>query len=104
MAAPRCCGGRFTRFSYAATVAEVSVDEDTGQVSVDKIWCPRLWFFLPSTHWVGGKDRCTAVYGWVWPRPSAKKRYWEGLHMNSNSSRLPLSHRNGITRYRGEID
>lgn len=70
-------------FSYAATVAEVSVDEDTGQVSVDKIWCAHDCGFAINPLSVEGQ-----VHGGVWMGMAQaiceETRYWEGLHMNSN--------------------
>ncbi len=70
-------------FSYAATVAEVTVDEDTGQVSVDKIWCAHDCGFAINPLSVEGQ-----IHGGVWMGLAQalceETRYWEGLHMNAN--------------------
>ena len=70
-------------FSYATTVAEVSVDEDTGQVSVDKIWCAHDCGFAINPLSVEGQ-----IQGGVWmglaQAMSEETRYQAGMHMNSN--------------------
>jgi 4-hydroxybenzoyl-CoA reductase subunit alpha len=70
-------------YSYAATVVEVSVDEDTGQVSVDKIWCAHDCGFAINPMSVEGQ-----VHGGVWMGLAQaiceETRYQDGLHMNSN--------------------
>ena len=70
-------------FSYAATVAEVSVDEDTGQVSVDKIWCAHDCGFAINPLSVEGQ-----IQGGVWMGMAQaiceETRYQEGMHMNPN--------------------
>jgi 4-hydroxybenzoyl-CoA reductase subunit alpha len=70
-------------FSYAATAAEVTVDEDTGQLTVDKIWCAHDCGFAINPLSVEGQ-----VQGGVWmglaQAISEETRYREGLHMNGN--------------------
>ena len=54
-------------YSYSAQVVEVSVDEETGVVTVDKVWvahdCGKALNRLRS------RARCRARYGWAWARP-----------------------------------
>lgn len=70
-------------FSYAATVVQVSIDEDTGQISVDKIWCAHDCGFAINPLSVEGQ-----IHGGVWMGLAQaiceETRYWQGLHMNSN--------------------
>jgi 4-hydroxybenzoyl-CoA reductase subunit alpha len=64
-------------------VAEVSVDEDTGQVSVDKIWCAHDCGFAINPLSVEGQ-----IQGGVWMGMAQaiceETRYQEGMHMNPN--------------------
>ena len=70
-------------FSYGATVAEVSVDQDTGQISVDKIWVAHDCGFAINPMSVEGQ-----VQGGVWmglaQAISEQTRYTNGLHMDAN--------------------
>jgi 4-hydroxybenzoyl-CoA reductase subunit alpha len=54
-------------YSYSAQVVEVSVDEETGEVTVDKVWvahdCGKALNALTS------RARCRARCGWAWVRP-----------------------------------
>ena len=70
-------------YSYGATVAEVSVDEDTYQVTVDKIWCAHDCGFAINPLSVEGQ-----IQGGVWmglgQAISEETGYQNGLHMNAN--------------------
>jgi len=70
-------------YSYAATVAEVSVDEDTGIVKVEKIWVAHDCGFAINPLSVEGQ-----VQGAVWmglgQAISEETRYNEGLPMSAN--------------------
>ncbi|GIT54521.1 MAG: hypothetical protein Ct9H300mP16_16810 [Pseudomonadota bacterium] len=58
-------------FSYAACVVEVVVDEDTGEVTVDRVWVAHDWA-LRSTHWLS-RDRSRVPCGWAWDRRSVRR-------------------------------
>lgn len=70
-------------YSYGASVAEVTVDEDTGQVVVDKIWVGHDCGFAINPLSVEGQ-----VQGGVWmglaQAISEETSYIDGLHMNAN--------------------
>ena len=70
-------------FSYAAAVAEVSVDEDTGVVTVDKVWAAHDCGFALNPLSVEGQ-----VQGAVWmglgQALSEETRYFEGLPVGAN--------------------
>ena len=70
-------------FSYAATVVEVSVDETTGRVTVDKVWVAHDCGFAINPLSVEGQ-----VQGAVWmglgQGLSEETRYLEGLPVGPN--------------------
>ncbi|MCW9046305.1 MAG: 4-hydroxybenzoyl-CoA reductase subunit alpha [Alphaproteobacteria bacterium] len=70
-------------FSYAATIAQVDVDEDTGLVTVEKIWVAHDCGFAINPLSVEGQ-----VQGAVWmglaQAFSEETRYQDGLHMAPN--------------------
>jgi 4-hydroxybenzoyl-CoA reductase subunit alpha len=70
-------------FSYAATVAEVEVDEDTGRVTVDKVWVAHDCGFAINPLAVEGQ-----VQGAVWmglgQALSEETRYLKGLPVGPN--------------------
>ncbi len=70
-------------YSYGVTAAEVSVDEITGLVSVEKIWCAHDCGLAINPLSVEGQ-----VQGGVWMGMaqafSEETRYHEGLHINPN--------------------
>ncbi len=70
-------------YSYGATVAEVTVDEDTGLVTVDKIWCAHDCGFAINPLSVEGQ-----VQGGVWmglgQAISEETGFQNGMHMNAN--------------------
>lgn len=70
-------------YSYGATVAEVTVDEDTYQVTVDKIWCAHDCGFAINPLSVEGQ-----IQGGVWmglgQAISEETGFQNGLHMNPN--------------------
>jgi 4-hydroxybenzoyl-CoA reductase subunit alpha len=70
-------------FSYAATVAEVTVDEDTGMVTVDKVWTAHDCGFAINPLSVEGQ-----VQGAVWmglgQALSEETRYLSGLPVGAN--------------------
>ncbi len=70
-------------YSYGATVAEVTVDEDTGLVTVDKIWCAHDCGFAINPLSVEGQ-----IQGGVWmglgQAISEETGFQNGLHMNAN--------------------
>ncbi|MCF7980929.1 MAG: molybdopterin-dependent oxidoreductase, partial [Pseudomonadales bacterium] len=70
-------------YSYGATVAEVTVDEDTYQVTVDKIWCAHDCGFAINPLSVEGQ-----IQGGVWmglgQAISEETGFQNGLHMNAN--------------------
>ncbi len=70
-------------FSYAATVAEVSVDEDTGQVTVDNVWVAHDCGYAINPLSVEGQ-----IQGAVWmglgQAISEETRYWNGLPLCAN--------------------
>jgi len=75
--------GSSMAFSYAASVAEVSVDADTGTVRVDKIWVAHDCGFALNPLSVEGQ-----VQGAVWmglgQALSEETRYHEGLPVGAN--------------------
>ena len=70
-------------FSYAATVAEVSVDEDTGQVTVDQLWVAHDCGYAINPLSVEGQ-----IQGAVWMGMGQilgeEIRYHEGLPVGPN--------------------
>jgi 4-hydroxybenzoyl-CoA reductase subunit alpha len=70
-------------YSYAATVAEVSVDEDTGRVTVDRVWTAHDCGFAINRLAVEGQ-----VEGAVWmglgQALSEENRYDDGLPVGAN--------------------
>lgn len=70
-------------YSYGVSAAEVSVDPDTGLVTVDKIWCAHDCGLAINPLSVEGQ-----VQGGVWmgmaQALSEETRYNDGLHMNPN--------------------
>lgn len=70
-------------YSYGASVAEVTVDEDTGLVTIDKIWCAHDCGLALNPLSVEGQ-----VQGGVWmgmaQALSEETAYHEGLHLNPN--------------------
>ena len=80
-AAPR--SGSTAGFSYAAQVVEVSVDEDTGAVTVERVWvahdCGRALNPLAVEGQVQG-----AVWMGMGQALSEETQYHEGLHLRAN--------------------
>jgi len=70
-------------YSYGVSAAEVTVDEDTGLVTVDKIWCAHDCGLALNPLSVEGQ-----VQGGVWmgmaQALSEETSYHEGLHLNPN--------------------
>jgi len=70
-------------YSYGVSAAEVSVDEDTGLVTIDKIWCAHDCGLAINPLSVEGQ-----VQGGVWmgmaQALSEETLYIDGLHMNPN--------------------
>lgn len=70
-------------YSYGVSAAEVSVDEDTGVVTVEKIWCAHDCGLAINPLSVEGQ-----VQGGVWmgmaQALSEETGYHEGLHLNPN--------------------
>ncbi len=70
-------------YSYGVSAAEVSVDEDTGLVTIDKIWCAHDCGLAINPLSVEGQ-----VQGGVWmgmaQALSEETRYINGLHANPN--------------------
>jgi len=70
-------------YSYGVSAAEVSIDEDTGLVTIEKIWCAHDCGLAINPLSVEGQ-----VQGGVWmgmaQALSEETRYHEGLHMNPN--------------------
>ena len=70
-------------YSYGVSAAEVTVDEDTGVVSVDKIWCAHDCGLAINPLSVEGQ-----IQGGVWmgmaQALSEETGYHEGLHLNPN--------------------
>jgi 4-hydroxybenzoyl-CoA reductase subunit alpha len=97
---PETQGGKFrgaavgstAGFSYAATVVEVQVDEDTGAVTVQRVWtahdCGRALNPLAVEGQVQG-----AVWMGMGQALSEETQYHEGLHLRPNflDYRIPTS-------------
>ena len=70
-------------YSYGVSAAEVSVDEDTGRITVEKIWCAHDCGMAINPLSVEGQ-----IQGGVWmglaQALSEETRYHEGLHFNPN--------------------
>ncbi len=85
-------GGSTMGFSYGAQVCEVSVDEDTGEISVDKIWvaldCGRAINPLAVEGQIEG-----SVWMGLGQAMSEETRYLEGLpaHASMLEYRVPTS-------------
>jgi 4-hydroxybenzoyl-CoA reductase subunit alpha len=75
--------GSTAGFSYAAQVVEVSVDEETGQVTVEKVWVAHDCGFAINPLAVEGQ-----VQGAVWmgmgQALQEETQYHEGLHLRPN--------------------
>jgi 4-hydroxybenzoyl-CoA reductase subunit alpha len=75
--------GSTAGFSYAAQVVEVAVDEDTGVVTVEKVWAAHDCGFAINPLAVTGQ-----VQGAVWmgmgQALSEETQYHEGLHLRAN--------------------
>jgi 4-hydroxybenzoyl-CoA reductase subunit alpha len=88
---PETQGGKFrgaavgstAGFSYAATVVEVAVDEDTGAVKVERVWVAHDCGRAINPLAVEGQ-----VQGGVWmgmgQALSEETQYYEGLHLRPN--------------------
>ena len=70
-------------YSYGATAVQVQVDEDTGLITVEKIWCAHDCGFAINPLSVEGQ-----VQGGVWMGLAQaiceETQYKDGMHMNAN--------------------
>ena len=86
-------------YSYSAQVAEVSVDEDTGEVTVHKIWAAHDCGRALNPVAVEGQ-----VIGSVWMglgQALQEEMVWkDGLLMNPGTAGISQSFVNGVARYR----
>ena len=87
-------------FSYAAQVVEVSVDEDTGEVSVDKIWvaldCGRAINPLAVEGQIEG-----SVWMGMGQALSEETRYLEGLPAHGEHARISRADQREVAADRG---
>ena len=87
-------------YSYSAQVVEVSVDEETGVVTVDKVWVAHDCGKALNRLAVEGQ-----VQGSVWmgmgQAMSEETAYHDGLMRHRQHARLPRAHHPGLAADRG---